>query len=113
MTLWIDAQLSPALAARINRNFPVIDAKSIRALQLQYANDREIFDAARKARAIIMSKDSDFLKLIDQFGTPPSIIWITCGNTSNKKMREILGSSLEKAIAMITSGEPVVEISDK
>ena len=60
-----------------------------------------------------MSKDSDFLKLIDRFGAPPAIIWITCGNTSNQKMREVLGSSLEKATELITSGEPIVEISDK
>lgn len=113
MILWIDAHLSPSIAAWINRNFPAINAKSVRALNLQNADDREIFEAARKANAIIMSKDSDFLKLIDRFGAPPAIIWITCGNTSNQKMREVLGSSLEKAIALIASGEPIVEISDK
>ena len=113
MTLWIDAHLSPSIAAWINRNFPAINAKSVRALNLQNADDGEIFEAARKANAIIMSKDSDFLKLIDRFGAPPAIIWITCGNTSNQKMREVLGSSLEKAIELITSGEPIVEISDK
>lgn len=113
MILWIDAHLSPSIAAWINRNFPAINAKSVRALNLQNADDREIFEAARKANAIIMSKDSDFLKLIDRFGAPPAIIWITCGNTSNQKMRVVLGSSLEKAIELISSGEPVVEISDK
>ena len=113
MILWIDAHLSPSIAAWINRNFPAINAKSVRALNLQNADDREIFEAARKANAIIMSKDSDFLKLIDRFGAPPAIIWITCGNTSNQKMREVLGFSLEKAIALIASGEPIVEISDK
>ena len=113
MTLWIDAHLSPSIAAWINRNFPDIDAKSVRALHLQNASDQEIFEAARKAQATIMSKDSDFLKLIDKLGTPPAVIWITCGNTTNRKMRDILGSSLEKAVALIYSGEPVVEISDK
>jgi len=54
------------------------------------ADDREIFAAALKVNAIIMSKDSDFLKLIDQFGAPSSFIWITCGNTSNQKMRDVL-----------------------
>ncbi len=60
-----------------------------------------------------MSKDSDFLKLVDQFGTPPQIIWITCGNASNNRMREVLEKSLEKAVELIRSGEPVVEIGDK
>ena len=113
MTLWIDAHLSPSIAAWINRNFPAINAKSVRSLHLQNASDREIFEAARKAHATIMSKDSDFLKLIDKLGYPPAIIWITCGNTTNRKMRDVLGSSLEKTVALISSGEPVVEISDK
>ena len=50
---------------------------------------------------------------MDYTNHPPAIIWITCGNTSNRKMRDILGSSLEKAVALISSGEPIVEISDK
>jgi predicted nuclease of predicted toxin-antitoxin system len=60
-----------------------------------------------------MSKNSDFLKLVDQFGAPPQIIWITCGNTSNNRMREVLEKSLEKAVELIRSGEPVVEIGNK
>lgn len=32
MKLWIDAQLSPAIAAWINRTFEDIDAESVRAL---------------------------------------------------------------------------------
>ncbi|MEI6639997.1 MAG: DUF5615 family PIN-like protein [Chlorobium sp.] len=71
-----------------------------------------MFDAARQANVVVMSKDADFLKLIDQFGPPPQIIWITCGNTSNLKMRGILEKSLEKAMELIRSGEPIVEISD-
>uniref|UniRef100_B3EJX6 DUF5615 domain-containing protein n=1 Tax=Chlorobium phaeobacteroides (strain BS1) TaxID=331678 RepID=B3EJX6_CHLPB len=113
MTLWIDAHISPSIAAWINHNFANIDAKSVSALNLQYSTDKEIFAAARKANAIIMSKDSDFLKLIDQFGAPSAFIWITCGNTSNQKMRDVLSSSLEKALDLISSGEPIVEISDK
>ncbi|MEI7707122.1 MAG: DUF5615 family PIN-like protein [Chlorobium sp.] len=113
MTIWIDAHLSPSLAAWINRTFPTIEAQSLRFLSLQKANDQVIFEAAKEANAVIMSKDSDFLKLIDQFGSPPYLIWVTCGNTSNQKMRAVLENSLEKALQLISSGEPIVEISDK
>lgn len=60
-----------------------------------------------------MSKDDDFIQLIEQRGTPPKLIWVTCGNTSNARMREILSSALLKAIELLQSGENVVEISDK
>ena len=113
MIIWIDAQLSPSLAAWINRNYPNIQAQSVRTLDLQRADDRTIFDAAKHAEAVIMSKDSDFLKLVDQFGTPPQIIWITCGNTSNNRMREVLENSLQMAVELIHAGEPIVEIGEK
>ena len=70
------------------------------------------FRVSKKAESIIMSKDSDFLRLVDKYGPPPKIIWITCGNTSNAKMREVLEKSLQKAIDMLQAGEPVVEIGD-
>ena len=85
----------------------------MRSLDLQRADDKTIFDAAKQAEAVIMSKDSDFLKLVDQFGAPPQIIWITCGNTSNSRIRAVLAKSLGKAVELINSGEPIIEIGDK
>jgi predicted nuclease of predicted toxin-antitoxin system len=83
MIIWIDAQLSPDIAAWINQVFENISAESIRSVGLRDALDYEILDQARQQNVVIMSKDSDFLNLIEQHGPPPRIIWITCGNTSN------------------------------
>ena len=113
MRIWIDAHLSPALAAWINQSFEAIEAQSLRALGLRDANDRIIFEQARQQNVTVMSKDYDFLKLIDQYGPPPYLIWINCGNTSNAQMREILTKSLNKTIRLIKKGEPIVEISDQ
>ena len=113
MTIWIDAQLSPFIALWINSNFPELNAKSLRSLGLRDANDFIIFQEARKANVIIMSKDLDFAKLIDLHGTPPRLIWITCGNTSNANMCEILQSSLLQAVALLNNGDSIVEISNK
>lgn len=60
-----------------------------------------------------MSKDNDFIQLIDQGGSPPKLIWVTCGNTSNAKMREILNKTFPEALKLLESGENIVEISDK
>jgi predicted nuclease of predicted toxin-antitoxin system len=113
MKLWIDAQLSPAIAAWINRTFDNIEAKSVRSLELLDATDHKIFEEANKANAVIMSKDDDFIQLIEQRGTPPKLIWVTCGNTSNARMREILSTTLLKTKELLESGENIVEISDK
>ena len=113
MKIWVEAQLSPAIAAWINRSFVDIEAESVRALGLQDATDHEIFEAAQKADAVVMSKDNDFIQLIEQRGAPPKLIWVTCGNTSNARMREILTTTLLKAKELLESGENVVEISNK
>ena len=82
---WIDAQPSPALAAWINRTFDDINAQSARAVGLRDAEDEGVVRAAREADVVMMSKDSDFLNLLDGYGPPPKVIWVTCGNTSNQR----------------------------
>lgn len=113
ITIWIDAQLSPALAAWINRKYDRIQARSGRAVGLRDGKNREIFEAAREAGAVVTSKDSDFLRLLDEHGPPPQVIWVTCGNTSNQKMREVLGEVLPSVINALQKGESLVEISDR
>jgi len=113
MRIWIDAQLSPAIAAWIDRTFEGIEAESVRAVGLRDAFDHNIFEQARQQNVVVMSKDHDFIKLIEQHGPPPQIIWITCGNTSNTRMRKILSETLPKARELLEGGEAIVEISDK
>lgn len=57
-----------------------------------------------------MTKDSDFVRLLDRFGPPPRVIWITCGNTSNDNLRKILERSLPTALEILGAGEPLIEI---
>jgi len=57
MILWIDVQLSPALARWLSDTFGVT-AHAVRDLGLRGAKDLPIFHAAREAGAVIMSKDS-------------------------------------------------------
>lgn len=72
MKIWIDAQLSPAIAAWINRRYENIEAKSVREVGLRDALDFEIFEEAKKQKVVIMSKDGDFIELVEQHGPPPT-----------------------------------------
>ncbi|MCA1636489.1 MAG: DUF5615 family PIN-like protein [Acidobacteria bacterium] len=109
MIIWIDAQLSPAMAAWVSENFAV-SAQAVRDLRLREATDRAIFLAAKAASAVVMTKDSDFVRLLEEFGHPPQVIWLTCGNTSNAHLKRILTSALPRALGLLQSGEPLVEI---
>lgn len=113
MIIWIDAQLSPAIAAWINRNYENIKAESLRSLGLRDATDLKIFNEAKKVNAIIMSKDDNFIQHIEKYDIPPKLIWITCGNTSNARLKEILSASLSNSIKLLIQGEKIVEITDK
>jgi len=111
LIIWIDAQLSPALAPWITATFG-IESHAVREFGLHREKDLPIFQAARDAEAIVMTKDSDFLVLLDRFGPPPQILWVTCGNTSNMRLKEVLTASLPRAIDLLRQSERLVEISD-
>ncbi len=65
MIVWVDAQMSPAIAVWISSNFS-IEAVAIRDLGLRDARDKEIFQAARLENAVVMTKDSDFVLLLER-----------------------------------------------
>ncbi|MBW4664541.1 MAG: DUF5615 family PIN-like protein [Chroococcus sp. CMT-3BRIN-NPC107] len=112
MTIWVDAQLSPAIAAWIASTFK-ITALALRDIGLRDAEDIVIFEAAKAQSIILITKDSDFIDLVARFGTPPQIIWLTCGNTSNARLQEILGTTLLEALELLPGGESLVEIRGK
>jgi len=109
MTIWVDAHLSPAIATWITNTFEVT-AVALRDVGLRDAEDPEIFEAAKAQGVIMMTKDSDFVDLVDRLGSPPQIIWLTCGNTSNARLREILSETLPRALELLETGEALVEI---
>jgi predicted nuclease of predicted toxin-antitoxin system len=110
MRIWVDAQMSPAIATWISSNYAV-SAVAIRDLGLRNAEDKEIFEAARQEKAVVMTKDGDFVLLLDRLGPPPQVIWVTCGNTSNARLKEVLTNTLPKALDLLNFGEELVEIS--
>ena len=111
--IWVDAQISPAIAVWINNQFENFEAKSLSALGLRDARDIEIYNRASIEDVIIMTKDSDFQRLVQNYGSPPKIILITCGNTSNERLRTILSFSLNQAVNLLNQKETIVEIKDK
>jgi predicted nuclease of predicted toxin-antitoxin system len=111
MILWLDAQLPPSVAAWITATFG-IEARAVRDLGLRDAKDPPIFEAARAAGAVVMTKDGDFVEMLQRLGPPPKVLWVTCGNTSNPRLREILSRQLPAAVARLEGGESLVEIGD-
>lgn len=112
MKIWLDAQLPPTLAQWIRENFN-LEAFALRDLGLRDAKDFEIFTAARAENVIIMTKDSDFVDLVCRLGSPPKILWLTCGNVTNRNLRKLLTATLLNALTELDRGEIIVEINNK
>ena len=109
MIVWLDAQLPPMLAPWMRTGLG-LDVKALRDLGLRDAADRDIFAAARSAGAVLISKDSDFVDLVQRHGPPPQLVWLTCGNVTNARLRLVFGQSWHRVAALIASGEPIVEL---
>lgn len=109
LKIWVDAQLSPAVATWLTSTQGV-DAVALRDLGLRDAEDSKIFFAARQNGAVVMSKDKDFAELVLRHGAPPQVIWITCGNTSNTRLQDILSRAWPMVVQLLASGEKLVEV---
>jgi predicted nuclease of predicted toxin-antitoxin system len=112
VTIWLDNQLPPALASWVRENLG-IECISVRERALQRASDLDIFQAARAAGVLVMTKDADFAELVGRLGPPPQIVLVTCGNTSNAHLRQLLASAWPTVSAMLAHGEPLVEVGDR
>lgn len=113
MKFWLDAQFSPAIADWLNSEFPEHSTFALRDLGLRDADDTMIFLKARAEEAIVITKDSDFVTLVEYFGIPPQIIWVRCGNTSNASLRIIFSEKMESLISLLLGGAPIIELRDK
>ncbi len=109
MHIWIDAQLPPSLAVWLRHTFRV-DARHVEALGLLRATDEHIFRSAREAKALVITKDADFVRLLEVHGPPPRVLWITFGNTNNSELQRRLEQHWVWASEQFEAGEPLVEI---
>ena len=60
-----------------------------------------------------MTKDGDFVDLLAQHGAPPQVIWLTCGNTSNVRLRRLIETAWPTILPMLERGEALVELGDQ
>ena len=110
--LWLDMQLSPKLASWIESYFSVKTISSY-DLFINEEKDEVIFAKTKKqGNVIILSKDTDFLLLIERLKSPPKLIWLTMSNCPNKQMKDILSKTLLPALQeLIKTPTSIVEVS--
>ena len=109
MIFWIDAQLSPEIAEWLSENYEV-KALSVKDVGHRDSKNKDIFQAAAKEADVVITKDKDFVNLLERFGPPPKILWLTIGNTSNKYLKQILDKKFATALKLLQENN-LVEIT--
>ena len=42
---------------------------------------------------------------------PPQLLWVTCGNVTNRRLQEVFEKTFAEAMAALSAGQAIVEIS--
>jgi predicted nuclease of predicted toxin-antitoxin system len=80
---WIDSQISPVIAKWLKDKHG-FETKSSYSLRLTGVTDIDIYHLAKKqGNVIIISKDTDFVNIIQTLGSPPKLINGVMGNCTN------------------------------
>lgn len=109
MLIWIDEHLSRRLIPWLKEEFGV-DAAHVSELGLSNAPDPQIFARARAENAILLTKDFDFIALVERLGPPPRLIWLTTGNSSTAFLKTLLKRRFSEIKAAFEAGETIVEV---
>lgn len=106
MKFLIDAQLPPALCRWLRDRGH--EAVHVSEIDMIAASDVAIAARAEADGAVLISKDEDFilLRLPDRF----ALLWLRCGNATNRALVVWLEPRWSRIVALLGSGERLVEV---
>lgn len=104
----IDAQLSPDLVGWLRAKGH--QAEHVSATLGERASDRQIVNHADSIGAIIVSKDSDFISLLERRANAPKLLRIRLGNAINRVLLARLDTALAEIEKAFEAGAPIVEL---
>jgi predicted nuclease of predicted toxin-antitoxin system len=102
----VDAQLPVALADFLRTQGH--ECHHVLEIGLAQASDLHICEYARQNRAIIVTKDEDFLEWTGQ--PDVAVLWIRLGNCANPVLLQSIVGFLPIVISRFERGEKLVEI---
>lgn len=105
MNFLVDAQLPPALCGWLQERGH--EARHVGDLDLLDASDVAIVHHVEINGLVLVSKDDDFvaLRLPDKF----ILLWLRCGNASNRALSEWLEARWVGIEALLDGGERFIE----
>ena len=77
------------------------------------AEDIDIWNYARYHGFIIITKDTDFVDLMDLKGFPPKVVLLKTGNNSSKALAELLINVKQNILELENSNLGLLEVINK
>ena len=112
MKLLLDANISWKL---VNKLTPIFDeCAHVDYIGLNVpAEDIDIWNYALDNGFILITKDNDFLDLLDIYGFPPKIVLIRTGNNSSQELLELLINVKDKIEYLKNNNIGLLEIINR
>ncbi|WP_299289915.1 DUF5615 family PIN-like protein [uncultured Mucilaginibacter sp.] len=109
--IWLDVQISPIIAKWMAEDTG-LNVKSSFALGFKSMTDQAIYQQAKVyGNVILISKDTDFVEIVNRLGSPPKLINLKIGNCDNRKLWQFLQKHIGTAIQMLLIADVnIVEI---
>lgn len=108
MQFLVDAQLPPALARWISAQGYA--ASHVADIGMSSALDREIWDRAYGAGAVIITKDEDFATLRAISPDGPTIIWLRTPNCRRQILLDGFARLWPQLLDRLNQGETLIEL---
>jgi predicted nuclease of predicted toxin-antitoxin system len=97
--LLFDQNLSRRLVTQLSGVFP--ESTHVAFEDLEASDDREIWEFAKTAGYVIVSKDSDFRQLSFLYGHPPKTVWLRIGNARTRSAADLLVNNADAITAFV------------
>ncbi|MDO8463977.1 MAG: DUF5615 family PIN-like protein [Gallionella sp.] len=105
----MDNQLPSALARYLSANG--VESQHVLDIGLDAASDQTIWEYARNAGCVIVTKYEDFAQLADRQTTiPPQVLWVRLGNCRKTALLKAFADVLPQIIEQLQEGHAVVEL---
>jgi len=95
MKILLDANISWKLVKTLKNDFGECTHVDLAGLQIP-AKDKDIWDYALENGYIIITKDDDFLNLLETKGFPPKVVLLRTGNNRSGAVASLLIDSKSK-----------------
>jgi predicted nuclease of predicted toxin-antitoxin system len=109
MKILLDANISWKLINKLTLVFGECNHVDLIGLPVP-AEDKDIWNYALKNGFIIITKDNDFLDLLELNGFPPKVVLLKTGNNSSKAIAELLIDTKSKIENMENNEYGLLEI---